>query len=136
MDEIDKKIICLLSEDSRMPTSEIGRRVGRSRVAVADRIDRLLKKGEIKRFTICRPTLPFRALYEIALSVRGSSDSIMTRLSIASVVTGAWSVAGASDLFIMIEANSMEELNALRQKIATMAEVAKITTHMVMRSFR
>ena len=136
MDDIDRKIISLLTEDARMPATEIGRQVGRSRVAVADRIERLLDAGEIARFTICRPPLPCRALYEIALSVRGSCDGIISQLGLVGIVTGAWSVAGSSDLFIMLEADSVEEIHALRLKLTAMVEVARVTTHVITRSFR
>lgn len=47
MDEIDNQIIALLSADARITTTEIAGKVHRSRVAVQNRIDGLIKKGEI-----------------------------------------------------------------------------------------
>lgn len=46
----DKKILSLLSEDSRMPLSRIAKRIRLSREVVNYRIQRLLRKGVIKKF--------------------------------------------------------------------------------------
>ncbi len=136
MDDIDKKIIGLLTQDARMSAAEVGRQVGRSRVAVSERIERLLESGAISGFKVCRPPLQFRALYEVSLSARGSCDGIMSQLSMLPIVSGAWSVAGASDLFMMVEADCVEDLHSLRLKLTGMAEVSKVTTHVVTRGFR
>nr|WP_241878140.1 Lrp/AsnC family transcriptional regulator [Psychrobacter sp. PraFG1]UNK04567.1 Lrp/AsnC family transcriptional regulator [Psychrobacter sp. PraFG1] len=52
MDDIDKNIIMLLKENSRIPVSLIAQKVGRSRTVVAKRIDELVNSGEISKFTV------------------------------------------------------------------------------------
>jgi DNA-binding Lrp family transcriptional regulator len=51
MDDIDGKILELLTENSRMSFSEIARYFGFSDVAIRKRVDKLVDKGIIKRFT-------------------------------------------------------------------------------------
>lgn len=136
MDKIDQKIMGLLSENSRMPAAEIGRRVGRSRVAITERIERLIETGEISRFTIVRPPRPFRAIFEIALSGSEACEAVMALVGTEQTLVGAWSVAGAADLFLMFETYSADELYSVRQSLNRMCEVARVITHVVTRSYR
>jgi DNA-binding Lrp family transcriptional regulator len=52
LDEIDQKILNLLSENSRMSYVKIGKKVNLSRVAVKSRIDTLEEKGVIEQYSI------------------------------------------------------------------------------------
>ncbi len=51
LDEIDLKIIELLDGNSRMSYSDIARHFGFSDVAIRKRVEKLVEKGVIKRFT-------------------------------------------------------------------------------------
>ncbi len=51
MDEMDRMILDLLIEDSRMSFAEIGRKVGISRAYTRERIQHLLDEGVIEKFT-------------------------------------------------------------------------------------
>ena len=52
IDETDNQIIDILMENARLSYSEIGARVGLSRVAVKNRMDNLEKKGIIHGYTV------------------------------------------------------------------------------------
>ena len=52
VDEIDQKIMDLLSEDGRLSYAELGRILNLSRVSVRDRVNRLIESGIIERFSI------------------------------------------------------------------------------------
>jgi Lrp/AsnC family transcriptional regulator for asnA, asnC and gidA len=52
VDEIDLKIIELLSKNSRMSYSDIARHFGFSDVAIRKRVDKLVEHGVIKRFCL------------------------------------------------------------------------------------
>ncbi|HWO96560.1 MAG TPA: Lrp/AsnC family transcriptional regulator [Bacillus sp. (in: firmicutes)] len=51
LDEIDKKILSILHENSRVSYTDLGKEVGLSRVAVQTRINNLTEKGVIEKFT-------------------------------------------------------------------------------------
>ena len=72
MDDIDRKIIELLSLDARRPLAEIGAGVGLSASAVNERIRRLVASGAIRRFSVeAGPEalgLPVLALVFLALA--------------------------------------------------------------------
>ncbi|WP_206810072.1 Lrp/AsnC family transcriptional regulator [Paradesulfitobacterium ferrireducens] len=52
LDDIDRGIIKLLLENSRVSNAEIARKVNLSRVAVRDRIQSLTERGIIEQFTV------------------------------------------------------------------------------------
>ena len=52
MDELDNKIIEILSRDSRTPFTEIAKELGLSDVAVKKRIEKLVESGVIERFSV------------------------------------------------------------------------------------
>ena len=51
LDELDQKIVKLLIQNARMSYSEIGQRIGISRVAVKMRVQALEQKGVIEEYT-------------------------------------------------------------------------------------
>ena len=52
LDELDNKILEALQENARMSFSEIGKRVGLSRVSVKNRMEAMEEKGVIKGYQI------------------------------------------------------------------------------------
>ncbi|MBL8574055.1 MAG: Lrp/AsnC family transcriptional regulator, partial [Hyphomicrobiaceae bacterium] len=52
LDDIDRQLIGLLRDDSRLPTTTLARRLGVARATVQNRIDRLMETGVILGFTI------------------------------------------------------------------------------------
>ena len=50
-DEVDKKLIALLQQNSRMSYTDISKAVHLSRPSVVERIHKLLEQGVIERFT-------------------------------------------------------------------------------------
>jgi len=52
LDEIDKKILQVLSEDSRLSMSELGRRINLSSPSVTERVRQMESFGLIKKYTL------------------------------------------------------------------------------------
>lgn len=101
MDEIDHKIIGILSTDARRSLAEIGGAVGLSPSSVNERIRRLTASGAIRRFTIeADPeAVGLATLVFIWVGLREDADEAGFRRHIAGDarvlechhVTGAWS---------------------------------------------
>lgn len=73
MDEIDRKLLATLQDDARVTRSELGKRVGLSASAVADRLRRLEDDGVVLGY---RAELDRRALgYDLTAIVRIRPDS-------------------------------------------------------------
>lgn len=57
IDEIDKKILSILHENSRISYTDIGKQLELSRVAIQSRINNLIEQGVIEKFTtVINPT--------------------------------------------------------------------------------
>jgi Lrp/AsnC family leucine-responsive transcriptional regulator len=52
LDEIDKKLLALLSQNSRASASDLAKSIGVTRQSVADRIERLRTEGVLRSFTL------------------------------------------------------------------------------------
>ncbi|MGO4452402.1 Lrp/AsnC family transcriptional regulator [Phyllobacterium sp. TAF24] len=101
MDDIDRKITTLLSENSRRALGDIGSIVGLSISAVNERIRRLNASGAIRKFTVdADPAalgLPVLAFVWMALPQDANEDAFranaMAHPTIAEChhVTGPWS---------------------------------------------
>jgi len=52
LDDIDRKILAMLTEDGRMSYVDIGKKLNLSRVAVRERVNQLVKNGVIEKFTV------------------------------------------------------------------------------------
>ena len=68
LDEVNRRLLAELQDDARLSLAELGRRVGLSSPAVAERLDRLQSAGVIQRF---RTEIDPRALgYQLGVVVR------------------------------------------------------------------
>ena len=52
LDELDRKILDLLTQNARYTYSELGERLGLSRVAIKNRMDALEERGIIEGYTV------------------------------------------------------------------------------------
>lgn len=51
MDKVDREILQLLTDNGRLSYVDIGKKLGLSRVAVRERVNRLVENGVIEQFT-------------------------------------------------------------------------------------
>lgn len=135
MDAIDKKIVALLSINARMTVTDVAKEVGRSRVAVQNRIDRLIESGEILGFSINLKKLPIPAVFEIRLNPKAKCEDVVPKVKAAYRINKAWSVAGGCDLFIWIEAEEGRTLQEMRTYLSGLAEVQSVSTHIVIKTY-
>ena len=96
MDIIDKKIIYVLQNNSRTPFSRIAKEQGMSEAAIRQRVKKLVKSGEIKKFTI-DTNFASRAIVAIETSSKVPTKKIIEEISNSSVqhvyeVTGEYSI--------------------------------------------
>ncbi len=120
MDELDQNIIRLLIENARMSYSEIGERVGISRVAVKARIQSMEQKGIIEEYTaIINPQKIGSAVscyFEIETLPDTYAD-VTERLRRNEVVTQIYRVTGSHRLHVHAVASSNEEMERLIQEV-------------------
>ena len=114
LDEIDNQIINLLIEDARLTYSEIGERVGLSRVAVKNRIAALEEQGIIKGYhaDVNPMEAPKMMTFVAVIKTRADSyDLISDALEQEACVVTLCKMSGDNMLHAMCVADSMAEMS-------------------------
>ncbi|MBP6995939.1 MAG: Lrp/AsnC family transcriptional regulator [Phycicoccus sp.] len=135
LDDLDRRILSLLSADGRAPVSGLADRLGVARGTVQARIDRLVAQGVIRRFTIDLAGDDegrVRALCLIRLS-HSTTRTILRRLRERPEVQDVYSTNGKWDLVAMIVAPSLEGLDETLAWIRTVSVVETTETSILLR---
>jgi DNA-binding Lrp family transcriptional regulator len=135
MDAIDQQLLALLRENARAPTAELARKLGLSRTTVQSRIERLEKTGVIIGYTV-RSSADYRAGLVRALvmitAAPKHTPGIESALRRVTQLRTLHSVNGIYDFIAGVEAESVEELDAVIDRIGALDGVERTTTWIVM----
>lgn len=116
LDELDQKIMRLLIQNARMSYSEIGQKVGVSRVAVKMRVQSLERRGVIEEYTtIVNPQKICGAVscyFEIE-TLPETLTQVTELLYENETVTQIYRVTGKNKLHVHAVAASQEEMEKL-----------------------
>ncbi len=122
MDEIDKKILCELDLNSRIPISQLSKKLHISRNVATYRIKQLEDKGIVEKY-ICSLNLGKLGykIYKIHLKLKNASEKEEKRLFDAikayrNVITSI-KTQGAFDLSISIACKSISDLDEFLTKL-------------------
>ncbi len=121
IDGTDKRILSLLLENSRMKNVEIARQIGLTEGAVRNRIKKMAKARVIQRFTITTSTGNFFGV--VLLKARGDTKKMMREVCSLELSREAFEVSGEFDGCTIIEAPSLEELDAKIDKMRKCSHV-------------
>ena len=136
LDDLDQKILTLLTRNARYSYSEIGDRIGLSRVAVKSRIDALEKKGIIEEYTtIINPQKISGAVscyFEIE-TTPAALDAVIDRLYQSDTVTQIYRMSGSCCLHVHAVAASQDELEQfIREEIDRLEGAVSVKTHTIL----
>ena len=137
MDEKNLQILRLLQQNARLPLKTLAGKVGLARSSVRERIARMEAEGVILGYKAdVQPSSlredGIRALLMIRLG-RTPARETVARMTALPNVRRCFSVSGDIDLVVEIEAGTMSALNATRDEIALLADVADVTTAIVLK---
>lgn len=136
LDELDQKILQLLIENARYTYSEIGERVGISRVAVKTHINALEEQGVIEEYTaVINPNKLSGAVscyFEIEASPE-TLPNITQQLYHCPIVTQIYRVTGNCRLHVHAVAADQKELESfLSETIDQLSGVTSISTNVIL----
>lgn len=136
LDELDQKIVGLLIENARISYSDIGQKVGISRVAVKARIQALEQKGVIEEYTtVINPQKISGAVscyFEIEITP-SCLWAVTDRLNRSDTVTQIYRVTGKDKLHVHAVAASAEEMEVfLRSVIDPLPGVVSCSCNMIL----
>jgi Lrp/AsnC family leucine-responsive transcriptional regulator len=132
VEEIDRKIVSLLSRNGRMSFTELARQAGLSVSAVHQRVRRLESDGVITGYVaLCNADvigLPLTAFVSIKPFDPAAPDDAPSRLAHLPAIEACHSVAGDENYILKVRVASPVELEDLLQQIRSLANVSTRTT--------
>ncbi len=136
IDEEDRKIIAMLRENARRSLRSMAKEVKISPSSVRNRIERLVQKGIIKRFTV--DVDPRKIGYELQVIVLvtsrpGASDSLFKALQSFPQISSVHWTSGPANFVCMIRVHDMNDLSHfLTSELEKLKGVERVESMFVM----
>ncbi|HHV57265.1 MAG TPA: Lrp/AsnC family transcriptional regulator [Firmicutes bacterium] len=140
MDPVDRKIVALLMENARLPIAEIARQVHLSRVAVRERLNRLVEEKVIQEFTavVDGGALGYSiaAFFEIEVQPE-RLEAVAKELARREQVTIVYQMTGPTTLHVHAYLKDSKQLAVfLREHVYNIPGVVKVSTHLLLQRFK
>ena len=136
LDELDQKIIQLLVKNARMSYSDIGEKIGISRVAVKARIQALENKGIIEEYTTIINPQKISGAVSCYFEIETKPDyfkEVTDILNKNNIVTQIYRVTGRDKLHVHAVASSNEEMERfLHDVIDTLPGVLSCSCNIIL----
>ena len=120
LDALDQQIVQLLIENARSSYSEIGQKVGISRVAVKQRIQALEQRGVIEEYTTVINPQKISGAVSCYFDLETQPETLMQVISTLEgndTVTQIYRVTGRNKLHVHAVAASREEMEKLIREV-------------------
>lgn len=128
-DSKDAAIVDALSADSRAPLKQIAAAVGLSVSSVQERIARLVADGTIAEFSIRRgPAETSSRAYMLVTTAGAQCAAVAPRLLHIAEIVRCDSVAGSTDLVLVVEGRDAAALQRVRDRVAATEGVTAVVT--------
>jgi len=136
LDNIDRKILDILSKDSRSTFTEIAKTLHLSEGTVRRRVQNLQETGVIKRFTIETWEERPKALILVSASPSIPTAQIAERILRLDGVESAFELAGEYDISVTISGEDVSAINHCIDNIRSIEGVDNTHTFFVLRRWR
>ena len=134
MDETNKEILKSLRANSRTPFLKIAKRLEVSEGTVRKRVEILVNRGRIRKFTI-EENLDTSAIVHVMTSTNMSTDRISAELMKIKGVLKVFETTGKYSIYCLIKGNSMYEINDILEKIRQLKGILQTETHTVLKEY-
>jgi DNA-binding Lrp family transcriptional regulator len=134
-DDLDRRILSALLDDSRTSSKKLGRKLGVSTSTVISRVERLRRAGVIRGFTA---TVDFQRLgYELTvvteiLVSKGKLLEMESEIAKLPGVCAVYDVTGETDAIIITKRKDREELSRFTKGLLAMPFVERTNSHVVL----
>lgn len=136
MDEVDRKLLELLRQDSRTTYTKLASALGVSEGTIRQRIQRLLASGVIVRFTVETATKDLEALVMISISPAFSTSKIAEQIMTINGISWVSEVAGQYDIFVIVTGIDVSSVNDSIDAIRRISGIENTYTMFVLRKWR
>jgi Lrp/AsnC family leucine-responsive transcriptional regulator len=132
VEDLDQRIVSLLSADGRLSFTDLGKATGLSTSAVHQRVKRLEQRGVISRYAAVvdydQLDLPLTAFISIRPIDPSQPDDSPDRLRGITEIESCWSVAGDESYILKVRVGTPVNLEDLLARIRASANVSTRTT--------
>jgi Lrp/AsnC family transcriptional regulator, leucine-responsive regulatory protein len=132
VEDLDRRILALLSDDGRMSFTDLGKATGLSTSAVHQRVKRLEQRGLIKGYgaqvDYDQVGMPLTAFISIRPIDPSEPDDSPERLRGISEIESCWSVAGDESYILKVRVATPSDLEDLLARVRSAANVSTRTT--------
>lgn len=135
IDDTDLKIIELLKENARMSVRTIAKRLGLSPATVSKRLNKLIREGVIKKYTVILNDKYLQATCSLMLLIHldrdVDPDKFAADLSKLPEICWCIRVTGYYEVIAIAGCNNPLEVNELLKKIKKIGNVSEISTSLI-----
>jgi Lrp/AsnC family leucine-responsive transcriptional regulator len=132
LDDLDRQVLRLLTEDGRRSYTDLAKDTGLSTSAVHQRVRRLEQRGAIRGYTAqidpLMAGLPLTAFVSVTPIDPAAPDDAPERLAHLPAIEACHSVAGDESYILKVRVSDPAALEALLQDIRAAAQVRTRTT--------
>ncbi len=136
LDDVDRKIVAYLSENSRESFATLGQRIGLSTAATKRRVDRLRHDGVIRRFTAEIEPIALgwtiEAFVELYCEGRVPPDRMRDLIRTIPEVVEAYTVTGESDGILRVRACDTADFEKVLGQIRNHPGVTRTRSSLVL----
>ena len=140
LDEVNLRILDILSRDASRPFVEIAKELEISDATVHIRVRRLLAAGILRKFTIATDNvlLGYDHLAFIGININeGSADEVIATLSQFDEILELHEMYGQFDLLLKIRAKSLEEMREIvANKIGKVPQITEAELMTVLKTIK
>ncbi|XJZ26553.1 Lrp/AsnC family transcriptional regulator [Bacillota bacterium Lsc_1132] len=140
LDEIDKKILELLSEHGRMSYVDIGKELNLSRVSIRERVNQLWDNGVIEKFSVVinseRVGKNVSAFFEVDCEP-ASLVRVAETLANNPVVASCYQMTGPSTLHMHVLVEDFARLEQfINEELYSLEGITRVESHILLRRFK
>ena len=144
MNDLSKKILKLLEEDSRYTSDKIADILGADKKTVASEIARMEEDGVIVKYTTVVNKEKVEhdlvdALVEVKVTpqARQGFEKIAQEISSLKEVKGVYLMSGTFDFAVMLEGSTMRDVALfISERLSTIDSVVGVATHFILKKYK
>ncbi|AQX01467.1 Lrp/AsnC family transcriptional regulator [Elizabethkingia anophelis] len=131
-DKLHYAILNELQKDARMSNAEIGRNVGLSAPAVAERIKRMQEEGIIKKFTTIIDAMKLNYQHKVVIAIRLPHSNIQSFIDEIEKIEGITNVVHVTGKYCFLINMLVKSTHELDLKISQFSKFGTTTTFSVL----
>lgn len=140
IDDVDKKILQELINNSRMSYSDIAEKVHLSRVSVRERVIKLKQSGIIKRFTVFIDSAEIGLKTSVFFDIEVKANKILSvakTLAEFSEVTIVYQTTGATSLHVHAQLENLDSIgDFMHNKLYSIDGITNVNSHILLKRYK